>query len=85
MKYYILLFEKNKISKNLNLFLWYVDAEEFTNKMKDLCGDKAKDDVFYHGLWKISDCGQNFTVYPGKANIYADCKWNILVIFCSDE
>ena len=34
--------------------------------MKDLCGDKAKDDGFYRGLWKISDCGHNLTVYPGK-------------------
>ena len=38
--------------------------------MKDFCGKKAKDDVFYHGLWKISDCGHNLTVYPGKDKHY---------------
>ena len=71
MKIYILLSEK-KTSTKPEIFFLCIDAEEFTNKMKDLCGDKAKDDIFYHGLWKISDCGHNFAVYPGKTNIYAD-------------
>ena len=62
---YILPFEKQR-QQNLKYCFGCVDAEEFTNKMKDLCGDKSKGDGFYHGLWKISDCSHNLTVYPGK-------------------
>ena len=53
--------------------------------MKDLCGDKSKGDGFYHGLWKISDCSHNLTVYPGKDKFMMISNKNIQVISCNGE